>query len=65
MNFDERPLSYRLARALLWFDAPAEQRRVAIDALEELGDDAADSDLPAELRQLLRWASRVAPQMGA
>ena len=62
-NFDDRPLSFRLARALLWFDSSIEQRKVAIQVLEEVGEDASDEDLPMEFQELLAWASRVAPQM--
>jgi hypothetical protein len=62
--FDEQPLSYRLARALLWFGAPIEQRQLAIDAMEKLGNDATDDELPEELQEMLRWASRIAPRMG-
>jgi hypothetical protein len=62
-NFDTRPLSFRLARALMWFDASLEQRKVAIQVLEEVGEDATDDELPTEFQEMLAWASRVASQM--
>lgn len=62
-NFDDRPLSYRLARALLWLDSSMEERRAVIQVLEEVGENASDEDLPMEYQELLRRASRMAPRM--
>lgn len=63
MNFTDRPLSHRLGRALYWFDADLKLRKLAIDAMEKLGDDAKEEDLPQELQDLLANAAKVAPKM--
>lgn len=62
-SFEDRPLSYRLGRALFWFDGDATLRHLAAQVSEEHGDDPTEADLPNELRELLAWASKVAPQL--